>query len=183
MKNTICALSLAALSLSSLKADPIENAIIGGKSGEIKVYVDANITFDRELIDKYTRLAEAKVAQKEAAAKNLLPWSLSKIEMLVLCGEIGLTLFTFKKIYEEWHKTTNKRDEKGKKVIVDDKTVKVADWKSWTTVSICLFTNLMYGGGTLKKLFQTNNKSVALEKAKKVLESVKQLEVHNVIAS
>ncbi len=166
MKNTLYVLLLAALSLSSLKADYIKKAIDKGKTDIIKGYSRSGATFTQEDIDEYTELAEAQLEQKKKSLDASNVGGFSSLELLGICAELGMAATALIKLHSAW----NKLDEK------KDGIVTKAGWDGWGPFGFAGFTTLYYAVATAKKFAATNKQADAVDKAEKVLRAIQTLE-------
>lgn len=162
MKNTFYVAVLAALSLSSLKADYVEKAITKGRPDAIKALVKAGFTYSEDKINDYIELAETKVEQKKEALDSLSLGHLTGPDVL-LAGVNGAALTaSCLLLYKHYHDDYKWDD------------VMLMNWAMFTGALTGSLKSLI----TLYKDVKKKDKKIeAIEKAEKVLRAVKMLKV------
>ncbi len=166
MKNTFYVVSLAALSLSSLKANYIEKAIKEGRPYAIKALVKSGFTYDEDTIKGYVELAEAKLEEKKEALDSVSFGHLVGPD-LALAGISAVTLAATLKT--EWNTIRNP------KIVQSDSYL--PDWNNLAILTLAV-NGLLKSAFTLYKDVKKKDKKIeAVEKAVKVLRAVKSLKV------
>lgn len=164
MKKTLCALSFALLSLSSLQADYVKKAISKGRPDAIKALVKAGFTYSQEAKNEYIELAEAKLEKKKEALDSVSLAHLAGPD-LALAGVNGTSLVASAYMLWAHHYKNTIQAKKGASLL---------DVAFFTSALTSTLKSLI----TLYKDVKKRDKKIeAVEKAEKVLRAVKALKV------
>lgn len=163
MKNTVCALSLAALSFSAY-ADSnsyVEKAIKKGRPDAIKALVKAGFTFDQSAIDGYIQKAQDKLTEKEAAQSSFALKHLDGPELALVGINTTALLATAFVIYKHYHNEDKWSDT--------EKFLSIATFTASVTSGLKSLVTLY------KDVKKEGDKHKAFIKAEKVLRAVESL--------
>ncbi len=166
MNKTLCALSIAMVSLSALHADEIEKAIKKGKPDVIKALTNAGISYSEEAVQEYIQLAEEQLAQKKAAQTDLITGSISGIDLVGHAIEsivfVGSLMGLYKHLYHDESKWQKHKEHYA---------------LNWAFFVVSAGKSVQGGIKMLKELTKKDKVNEAVEHAEKVLEAVKELRI------